>query len=114
MEVSEASPSVDRSPAPAPVRSRYDVTPAERVLDVTSTRSADTITTLPSIYSTSPAINHQTGSQSTLLAEIEPQQRDESIISPGDASQWLQMYFHHCWNLTKVIFRLSHPVWISG
>lgn len=114
MEVLEASPSVDRSPAPAPVRSEYDVTPAERVFDATSTRSTNTITTLPSIYSTSPAVNHRTGSQSTLLAEIEPQQRDESIISPGDASQWLQMYFHHCWDLTKVISQLSHPFWING
>jgi hypothetical protein len=87
---SEAAPAP--APAPTPLQSRRDVTPAERALDATLSRSAGTITDLPSIYSTSPAVNHQTGSTSALLPDLEPQPCDEGDISEADAAQWLQMY----------------------
>lgn len=85
---------VDVTPAPGRAQIDNDVTPAECVFDATVTPTADTIPALPSIYSTSPAVNHQEGSrsQSALLADLEPHQLDESIISSGDAAQWLQMY----------------------
>jgi hypothetical protein len=92
IEVTDASPGSEREPAP--VRTDLDVTTHEQVAEAPSSGAEYACHTLPSIYSMSPVVNHHASTQSTPLVESEPQQRDESLVSPADTAQWLQMYYN--------------------
>ncbi|XPS80070.1 hypothetical protein M3J09_012032 [Ascochyta lentis] len=96
MEISETPSNADeQTPAPAPAQGNDDVAAASRVLDATPTRASGTIpaSLLPSIYSTSPAVNHRLDDQNTLLIDLGPLCHDDSVFSARDVAQWLQMYF---------------------